>query len=164
MRRVFLGILLLLFFIPAPAETPAPPSAVRNPAAAAEAAKPILTLIAACPSFYSFEGVPSAALAEEVVASSPFFLEGIAPADVLPAVFACPPGEENAVPSAPSHLPTLLEIESAIDAGSGRVRVSVRAMQDFGFGLEFGFYADFTLVLSETAPYGALVESAFIPD
>ena len=164
MRRVLLWMLLLALFIPAPAETPAPPVAVQDPDAAAEAARPILTLIAACPSFYSFEGVPSAALAAEVAASSPFFLEGVAPEDALRAVFACPPEKETAAPTAPSHIPTVLETESAIDAGMGRVRVSVRAMQDFGFGLEFSFYADFTLVLSEGAPYGARVESAFIPD
>lgn len=160
-RSALLRALVTAMLFCAAAETPAPPVAVANPGKVAEAALPVMTLIASCPSFASFEGAPPEALASEVQCFGDAFLECDS---ALFIAFACPP--ETASEAAPpaSLIPTMLEIESAIDTGTGRVRVSVRASQDFGFGYEFGFYADFTLLPDASAPFGARVESVFIPE
>lgn len=164
MKTVLAWIALLALLFPGVAEIPAPPTAVSDPEGIAEAALPIMTLLASCPSFYSFELAPPEALAREVQGGFPQFLEEIEPSDVLDAVFACPPAEIGGANPIPSRVPTLLEIESAIDTGTGRVRASVRVSQDVGFGYEFCFYADFTLLPGDDAPCGARVESVFIPD
>lgn len=164
MKTILSWVLLLAFLFCGAAEIPAPPAAVSDPQGVAEGALPIITLIASCPSLASFEAVPPAALAREALTGYPLYFEGVAPSDVLGAVFACPPAEAVNVLPIPSLVPTLAEIESAIDTGTGRVRASVRVLQNFGFGYEFCLYADFTLIPCDAAPFGARVESVFIPD
>lgn len=161
MKRVILLLLMFAMTFSSLCDTPVPPARIEDPDQVAESALPLLTLIASCPSFSAFTDTPGAELLSEIIAFwngdeignllSALLVSYELPAEGLPDVYA-------------EMIPTELTIESAIDSGLGTVKVSVAASQDFGFGYEFSFYADFYLLPDGAALFGARVERVVIPE
>lgn len=134
-----------------------------------EIAKPLYEILLSCDSFYNFDGVPDEEFAREAVcrlikmqttacelltfedAYSMLFSEG-------EYVYAL---DTEAYPSA---LPVNIEIDGAIESGTGTIIVSLRVEKDFGFGMEFWGYVDIHILPDETAPFYARVTRVFIPE
>lgn len=134
-----------------------------------EAAMPLYEILLSCDTFYNFDGVPDEAFAREAVyrlmelsatASEPMTNE-----DAYGMLF----NEGEYVPSEETEeylpaLPVEIEIENAVESGSGAIIVSLRVQKDFGFGMELWGYVDVHILPSEAAPFGAYVTRVFIPE
>lgn len=133
--------------------------------AVSERALPLLELLAGCESFYSFDDVPAPELAGEAVcAYRCAHAEALETEEILRALFACEWETLPEIPDAPTLRPARVTLEDAYEGASGTVIACVKAELDYGDGLEFAWYAEFTLVPDETAEYGARVQRALIPD
>lgn len=134
-----------------------------------ETAMPLYEILLSCDMFYNFDGIPDEAFAREAVyrlnermatASEP-----VAPEDAYKMLFS--EGEYVFFEEAEEYLPALpveIEIENAVESGSGTVIVSLRVQKDYGFGMELWGYVDIHILPDETAPFGAYVTRVFIPE
>jgi len=159
MKRL-ITILLMLFAVTACAmEAPVP-----DEQAIAERAIPLFEILVSCPSVSSFEEAPEADFANEAVKA---YLKTASPSEITDeaaayAMLFASGAFEKA--EAQEAYPARVQLESALDSGSGTVKASVRAEIDYGYGFEFAFYTDIYLLPDEEAPFGARVARVFFPE
>ncbi|MBE5791542.1 MAG: hypothetical protein IJN21_06525 [Clostridia bacterium] len=134
-----------------------------------EKAMPLYEILLSCDTFYNFDKIPDESMAREAVyrlqerfatLSEPILNE-----DAYKMLFS--EGEYIYAQEEDAYLdplPLKIEIESAVETGTGTIIVSLRVEKDFGFGMELWGYADIHILPDESAPFSAYVTRVFIPE
>ena len=140
-----------------------------NDAPAYEKAMPLYEILLSCDTFYNFDKIPDESMAREAVLrlqerfatlSEPISNEDAYKMLFIEGEYVYAEEEEAYL----DPLPVKIEIESAIETGTGTIIVSLRVEKDFGFGMELWGYADVHILPDETAPFSAYVTRVFIPE
>lgn len=164
MKRTLALLLCALLFTGCVSHAETTPAPIDAEAVSVRAL-PLLELLAGCESFYSFDAAPAPELAGEAVcAYRCAHADAPETEEILRTLFVCEWEEIPAIPDEPVLLPARVTLEDAYEGASGMVIACVKAELDYGDGLEFAWYAEFTLVPDETTEYGARVQRALIPD
>ncbi|MBR3927442.1 MAG: hypothetical protein IKJ65_00410 [Clostridia bacterium] len=162
MKRVFalMLALLLVFSAGAFSETEAP---------VYESAAPLYEILLSSDTFYNFDIAPDEFMGREAVyrfhEKFATLSEPVSNEDAYKMIFAG--GEYVYSEKEETYLPPLpvkIEIDGAIENGSGGFIVSLRVEKDFGFGMELWGYCDIHIIPNENSPFGASVTRVFIPE
>lgn len=140
-----------------------------NDAPVYEKAMPLYEILLSSDTFYNFDKIPDEFMAREAVyrlqERFATLSEPISNEDAYKMLFS--EGEYVYSEEEETYLdplPLKIEIESAVETGTGTIIVSLRVEKDFGFGMELWGYADIHILPDETAPFSAYVIRVFIPE
>lgn len=169
MKKLIIFILLILSLSVSFAE--APSLSVQE---VSEGAIPLYEILFSCPSAMSFETEPEADFAFEAVwvYAGHLILENpqaqaLSNEEAYFHIFrngSYPVFEEGFMPLPVKAFPANVQIESAIESGTGTIIVSLRVENDYGYGMEFSCYVDVHIYPDPNAPFGATVDRIFFPE
>ena len=131
----------------------------------AESAMPLVQAFCMCTEISAFEEVPEALTACQAVRAYRMLFEDASETDgeIYELLFAY--GEYALSDEEPEEpVPSRAETDSAIDCGTGEIKLSVSVYRDYGDGFEFELCLDVYLVPDSLSPFGARISRVFIPE
>ncbi|MBR5750772.1 MAG: hypothetical protein IKX84_00150 [Clostridia bacterium] len=133
--------------------------------ALSESAVPLVEILCMCTEISAFDEAPDALLACQAVRAYRTVFEEAPETDeeIYALLFAY--GEYAPPPEEPEEiLASRAEVDSAIDCGTGEIKLSVSVYRDYGDGFEFDLCLDIYLVPDSSSPFGARISRVFIPE
>ena len=161
MKRIFALIVLIALSLGCMGET--------TETYDANASLALFEILVTCDTFYNFDEIPDPEFAREAVSR---YIERMATISEMPdeteiycMLFAS--GQYEYVDAYDTYfdaLPVSVQIESAIESGTGAWIVSLKVEKDYGYGMEHAYYCDIHVLPDASAPFSARVTRVFIPE